>query len=64
MIVPISPVPPYTPAEIGKILGVADDGSGGAVLRWVVSGALSPTPALVFSAAENSQYAYLLEDWL
>lgn len=54
-----NPVPPYTAADIGKVLGVVDDGNGNPVLAWVEGGTPTPeyAPALNYSDGRNSQYA-------
>lgn len=56
-------LPVYTAAEIGKVLGVVDDGSGNPVLDWVDGGAAAYTPSLNFSDGRNSQYCLLLLGW-
>ena len=36
---PTTPLPAITTADIGKVLGVVDDGEGNPALGWVVPGA-------------------------
>lgn len=52
-------LPAYTADDIGKVLGVIDDGDGNPILAWVEAGTVEPaySPSLNYSDGRNSQYA-------